>query len=121
MMWPRADADDAGIDDVFDNAVLQINGSDRFNPLPAKYFRLMQPYKFHTKCPNNFVYVYSFALKPEEHQPTGTCNFSNLDNIRLILNMKKKNILSDYIIKTYAINYNLLIVTKGMVGVGFSC
>ena len=111
----------SGIEDVFDTAVLQINGSERFNYLPAKYFRLLQPYKYHTKCPNNFVYVYSFALKPEEHQPTGTCNFSNFDNSRLILNMKKQNILSDYIIKTYAINYNLLIVTKGMVGLGFTC
>ena len=111
----------SGVEDVFDTALIQINGSDRFNPLPAKYFRLLQPYKHHTKCPNNFVYVYSFALKPEEHQPTGTCNFSNFDNSRLILNMKQKNILSDYIIKTYAVSYNLLVVTKGMIGLGFSC
>ncbi len=111
----------SGVEDVFDTALLQINGSDRFNPLPAKYFRLMQPYKYHTKCPNNFVYVYSFSLKPEEHQPTGTCNFSNFDNSRLILNMRQTNILSDYIIKIYAVNYNLLIITNGMVGLGFNC
>jgi len=111
----------AGVIDIFDTALLQFNGTDRMIPLPAKYFRLYQPYKYHTKCPNNFVYSYSFGLRPEEIQPSGTCNFSCFDNARLMLNMKNKEIKSDYIIKIYAINYNMLVITKGMVGLGFSC
>ncbi len=111
----------AGVVDIFDTALLQFNGTDRMMPLPAKYFRLYQPYKYHTKCPNNFVYAYSFSFRPEEIQPSGTCNFSCFDNARLMLNMKNKEIKSDYIIKIYAINYNLLVITKGMVGLGFSC
>ena len=111
----------AGIVDIFDTAILQFNGNDRMMPLPAKYFRLYQPYKYHTKCPNNFVYSYSFSFRPEDIQPTGTCNFSCFDSARLLLNMNNKEHKSDYIIKIYAINYNLLVVTKGMVGLGFSC
>ena len=65
--------------------------------------------------------MYSFSLFPEIYQPSGTCNFSCFDNARLMLNMKNKEIKSDYIIKIYAINYNLLVITKGMVGLGFSC
>ena len=99
----------------------QLNGQDRIEALPSKYFRLYQPYKYHTKIPNNFVYSYSFSLRPEDIQPTGTCNFSCFDNARLILNMKNKEIKSDYIIKIFAINYNLLVITNGMVGVGFTC
>ena len=107
--------------DIFDTAQLQLNGQDRFDALPSKYFRLYQPYKYHTKIPSNFIYTYSFSFKPEDIQPTGSCNFSCFDNARLVLNMKNREIKSDYIIKIYAINYNLLVITKGMVGVGFSC
>ena len=107
--------------DVFDSAVFQFNGEDRFSSLPSKYFRLKQPYDNHTKIPDNFVYSYSFSLNPEEWQPTGTCNFSCFDNARLTLNMKSKELKSNYIIKIYAINYNILVVTKGAVGLGFSC
>ena len=89
--------------------------------MPSKYFRLYQPYKHHTSVPSNFVYSYSFSFKPEEIQPTGSCNFSCFDNARLVLNMKNKEIKSNYIIKIFAVNYNLLVVTKGMVGIGFSC
>ena len=102
-------------------AKLKINSMERFKSMPAKYFRLFHPYKYHTRCPNNYVYCYSFALKPEEHQPTGTCNFSNFDNSILELDMRKKHNESDYLVKVYAVNYNLLVITKGMVGLGFSC
>ena len=94
---------------------------DRFEKKKSNYFRLLQPLRYHTKIPSNFVYTYSFSLKPEEIQPSGSCNFSCFDNARLLLNMNNKQIKSDYIIKIYAVNYNVLIITKGMVGLGFSC
>lgn len=108
-------------EDFFESATLQINNMERFKALPAKYFRLYHPLLYHTKCPNNFVYCYSFSLKPEEHQPTGTCNFSNFDNTTLKLDMSNKNNESNYTIKLFAINYNLLIITEGMGGLAFSC
>ena len=67
--------------DNVSTALLLFNGIDRFERRNAKYFRLIQPLQKHTRTPNDFIYMYSFALKPEEHQPTGTCNFSKLDNV----------------------------------------
>ena len=110
----------SGIDDTFESAVLQFNGMNRFQPLNSKYFRLLQPYYYHTRIPTNYIYNYCFSLKPEEHQPTGTCNFSQIKDKRLVINMKNKRKKSDYIVKIYAVNYNLLIITGGMAGIGFS-
>ena len=95
------------------------NGQQRFNNLPAKYFRLTQPYKYHTNIPSNYIYSYSFALKPEEHQPSGTCNFSRIDNVTIRL-VRDKGICDEYNIKVYAINYNILLIKSGMGGLVFS-
>ncbi|MBP04697.1 MAG: hypothetical protein CMA72_07945, partial [Euryarchaeota archaeon] len=54
---------------------LVLNGQDRFKAQKGKYFNQVQPYNHHSGNPYAGVYSYSFALKPEEHQPTGTCNF----------------------------------------------
>ena len=105
----------------FDHGTLQINNMERFKSLPAKYFRLYHPLLYHTKCPNNFVYCYSLSLKPEEYQPSGLCNFSNYKNIYLQFKIKSYKQKSDYIIKAYAINYNLLIFKNGTAGLAFSC
>lgn len=106
------------IKDSFDKAHIQFSGFDRIKPLSSVYYRLLQPYYHHTGSPRNYIYSYSFALKPEEHQPTGTCNMSTLQDCRLVLKMNK-NRESDYIVKVYTINYNLFIVTGGMGGLGF--
>ena len=57
-------------------AKLQLNGQDRFSEREGSYFSWVQPYQSHTRCPDEGINVYSFALRPEEHQPSGTCNFS---------------------------------------------
>jgi hypothetical protein len=64
---------------------------------------------------NKKINVYSFALKPEEHQPSGTCNFSRIDNARLITNANLAS--TDNI---YAVNYNVLRVMSGMGGLAYS-
>ena len=56
-------------------AKLQLNGQDRFSERRGDYFNYIQPYNHHTRCPQLGLNVYSFGLKPEEHQPSGTCNF----------------------------------------------
>ena len=79
----------------------------------------MQPYQRHTRIPNNsFIYVYSFALEPEIHQPTGTANFSSLDN--KYLNVKIKDGLNDPQIIIFAPNYNILRIREGLAGLLFS-
>merc|ERR1711966_363169 len=70
--------------DVTGNVKMLLNGHDRFAERDSTYFRLVQPYQHHTRIPDDkHVHCYSFALKPEEHQPSGTCNFSRIDNATL--------------------------------------
>ena len=61
------------------------------------------------------IAVYSFALKPEEHQPSGTCNFSRIDNAQL-----KCSTPSGGTMNVYAVNYNVLRVMSGMGGLAYS-
>ena len=101
------------------DAKLQLNGHDRFTERDAAYFSMVQQYQHHTsQVPG--VYVYSFALEPEELQPSGTCNFSRIDNATLHLRNTSGNgeTLSDA--EVYAVNYNVLRVKNGMGGLAFS-
>jgi hypothetical protein len=105
------------VKDFFDTATVQLNGWDRFDRRKAKYFRLLHPYYFHTRVPTNYIYNYSFALKPEDHQPTGSMNFSRVDNTRLNIVLGDHKLLDvDYKVRVYATNYNVLIITHGMGG-----
>lgn len=101
------------------SAVLKLNGHDRFEKRNGAYFHLVQPFQHHTRCPKQYIYSYSFSLNPEEHQPSGSCNFSRIDNARLIL----EDNLTDStgcINKVYAVNYNILRIMSGMAGLAFS-
>jgi hypothetical protein len=86
------------------------------------YFQLVQPYQHHERVPitefeHSHVNVYSFALKPEEHQPSGTCNMSRIDNATL----KLENISQrDNVVKVFAVNYNVLRIMSGMGGLAYS-
>jgi len=98
---------------------LKLNGHDRFASRGPRYFKQVQKYQHHTNCPNAIngndgtnVNVYSFALKPEEHQPSGTCNFSRIDNAALNT--------ENYVKRVYAVNYNVLRIMSGMGGLAFS-
>mgnify|MGYP000300373315 CR=1 FL=1 len=107
------------IKDPFDSAYLMFNGQNRSAPLPAIYYRLYQTYQYHTKTPSNYIYVQSFALKPEEHQPTGSCNMSVIDKIRLNLQMAQFN-PSDFNVKVYALSYNFILIVDGMLALAFA-
>jgi len=110
------------------SAKLQLNGHDRFRVRDGSYFRCVQPYQHHTggnlqdQYGNGHIYMYSFALKPEEHQPSGTCNFSRIDNavLQLNLNTKAGEGAVDKFIKVYATNYNVLRIMSGMGGLAYS-
>jgi hypothetical protein len=115
------------------NFKLVLNGHDRFAERPLSYFTQAQVWQHHTGTPvtcddtlkaltagatgkasTDEVAVYSFALKPEEHQPSGTCNFSRIDNAQL-----KTTGLSQEL-NIYAVNYNVLRVMSGMGGLAYS-
>ena len=98
---------------------LQLNGHDRFAERNFKYFTRLQKYYHHTNVPtggSSNVGVYSFALRPEEHQPSGTCNFSRIDNATLVSGSAG----GAGTIDIYAVNYNVLRVVSGMGGLAYS-
>ena len=128
---------------------LVLNGNDRFYQRTGKYFNLIQPYQHHTNIPHNAgINVYSFSLKPEEHQPSGTLNMSRIDTAVLNINFESaitantsKNFdngaltpyagsaavtdavsydPSKYTIYVYAVNYNVLRILSGMGGLAYS-
>ncbi len=102
----------------FNEMNLRFNGNDRFEKLAETFFRLYQPYKHHSSGTNDYIYMYSFAINPEDTQPSGTCNFSKLDNITLNLDCSAS--IPSGIINVYAINYNILRIQNGMSGLMFS-
>jgi hypothetical protein len=129
--------------DSFTTALLQLNGHDRFSVRNSDYFRKVQNYEHHTRVPRvgadldqstttalsraQYIYSYSFALSPEEHQPSGTCNFSRIDNAVLQLtygadsqaSVPTANILPMNL-NVYAVNYNVLRIMSGMGGLAYS-
>ena len=112
---------------------LKLNGHDRFSARPSTYFTRQQVYDYHTghggvnvkymkgnvKAVMDSVFVYSFALKPEEHQPSGTCNFSRIDNAQLHCSQSDLGFSSSSW-TIYAVNYNVLRIMSGMGGLAYS-
>ena len=103
-------------------AKLQLNGQDRFSEREGTYFDLVQPYQHHTRNPDTGINVYSFALRPEEHQPSGSCNFSRIDNatLQLVLSNATVEGTKTAKVRVYATNYNVLRVMSGMGGLAYS-
>jgi hypothetical protein len=100
-------------------AKLQLNGQDRFSEREGSYFDVVQPFQHHTRAPDTGINVYSFALRPEEHQPSGSCNFSRIDNavLQLVLSSATVAGTATAKVRVYAVNYNVLRVMSGMAGV----
>ena len=129
-------ADKASDSDITVNtALLQLNGHDRFKRREGKYFTKVQRYQYHegasdterraavaaaggaaARADASVPHVYSFALKPEEHQPSGTCNFSRIDNA--VLNLEHGSATGH--LRVYAVNYNVLRIMSGMGGLAYS-
>ena len=103
-------------------AKLQLNGQDRFSEREGSYFSWVQPYQAHTRHPDEGINVYSFALRPEEHQPSGTCNFSRIDNatLQLVLSNATVEGTKTAKVRVYATNYNVLRIMSGMGGLAYS-
>lgn len=105
-------------DNIFSQCAMQINGQDRFRARPGSYFRLVQPYQHFTRTPRKNVCVYSFALHPEESQPSGEANFSRLEGSKLSFNLTTG--APNGYIKVYSLSYNVLRIAEGMASVSFA-
>lgn len=101
-----------------DSLTLFMNGQERFNHT-GKFLNQVQPYTYHSGSPYPGIYVYSFALKPEDPQPSGTCNFSRIDNTELSINLKKDAKDSNPKQEMFAVNYNVLRIQSGLGGLAF--
>jgi hypothetical protein len=115
-----------------DYAKIQLNGHDRIgNSLDGNYFNYVQPYQHFNNTPADGINVYSFALRPAEHQPSGTCNFSRIDTTELFINFVRwcnscrRDTFRDYLdsetrIDVFTVNYNVLRIMSGMGGLAYS-
>ena len=97
--------------------LLQLNGHDRFAERDGTYFNSVQPYQHFPHAPSQGINVYSFAANPAEHQPSGSCNFSRIDNAQLVLTIGGGVTGT---LNVYALNYNVLRVMSGMGGLAYS-
>ena len=98
----------------FKTGKLVLDGNERFYERDASYFRLLQPLNCGLKIPTKHIYMYSFSLNSNEFQPSGTCNFSRIDNIKLVFT-SGYNYVNERLY-VYGINYNVLVVSSGMAG-----
>ena len=103
---------------IIASAIIYINGIERFSVRDGNYFRLLQPYQKHTRSPNGFIYIYSFSVNPETHQPSGCSNFSKLNTKELFLNIQPNTGFQQ--LRVYGLNYNILRIYSGMGGIAFS-
>jgi hypothetical protein len=121
-----------GTDNPVISSKLQLNGHDRFQARDGHYFNYVQPAQHFSNTPADGINVYSFALRAEDHQPTGTCNFSRIDNATLqvdcgLYNATSTTYANQYIgsnstsiVNIYTVNYNVLRVMSGMAGTAYS-
>jgi hypothetical protein len=125
---------------TFSDAELQLNGTTVFEKMSPMYFHVVQSF-YHTdnaviswnrssNLPQQptitLLYMYNFCLNATSYRPTGTCNFSRLDNAKLLLN----NVVSNYLANStttpvttgvvYAVNYNVLKIQNGLGGILFA-
>ena len=119
--------------DVLFNAFLPLIFSNVFSSVEDKVFfdclinvcsrqKFAQDFKYHTRNPDTGINLYSFALRPEEHQPSGTCNFSRIDNatLQLVLSNATVEGTKTAKVRVYATNYNVLRVMSGTGGLAYS-
>jgi len=103
--------------EICNKVEFNICGNQKHPPISSKLYLGINNFNYHTNLPLDFIYSYSFALNPEEHQPSGTINFSNVDNSYLKFDL---NIIPDYVdFYFFSRNYNILIIDSGMAGLKY--
>lgn len=119
-----------------DECCLRLNGVERFQKRKGSYFRSYHPWTVFRQIPPVGIYVYSFALNPKCHGPSGSLNMSRIDTCRLELSTKKATLdsateaVTEYetttgaqslkILEVYALNHNVLRIDGGMAGLVYT-
>ena len=102
------------------NSRLLLNGQERTISRNFSYYNYINPYKYHSNTPNNGINLYSFSSNPEKEQPTGSCNFSKIDDIVLELDIDKSvSYNNPAIVRVYNFSYNIFRILNGLGGVAF--
>ena len=124
-----------GASNPVSQALIQLNGHERFAAREGNYFNYVQPENHHTNTPADGINVYSFALEPEKHQPSGAANLSRIDTTLLNLwfadssstgNSSADGFTHDYLnndntkLFVYGFSYNVLRIMSGMGGLAYS-
>jgi hypothetical protein len=110
--------------DLLSTAILRLDGQDRFYIRNALYFRQLQVLQHHTAVPESptFVYLYSFSMRPEDEQPSGSINCSKIDDVimSLTFNPDSTIVSQTRTVQFYAVNYNVLYIAKGLGGLRYT-
>jgi hypothetical protein len=107
--------------EIMKSAKLLFNGLDRMEQKDNYYYNIIQPYQHHTFIPKTGIYVYSFSLHPENFQPSGSCNMSQINKVQMYIEaIEPNNALYKYDMTLYSINYNFLKITSGLGGLAFA-
>lgn len=142
MTDTRVDSDDVFIN-IFSNyglfidgkhnpieySLLKFNEVNRFDKRGGNFFNYLQPELHHSNTPKDGVNVYSFCINPEVHQPTGSANFSTVDEIIFTIwindktktdNLPDLNIINeDSRLYIFALSYNVLKISNGLAGLSY--
>ena len=102
----------------FDTAHIVLDGHDRVPPRKAYYYRLQQPLQNGHRIPKKHIYCYSFALYPEDKEPSGTCNFSRISTATLEFETISQD--TNRTLNVFSINYNVLRISSGQGGLVFA-
>jgi hypothetical protein len=101
-------------------AEIDFNSVARAPMRDGMWYRTVQPYQFHTNIPDACIYVYSFALYPEEAQPSGVANFARLESVQLIITLQEGLGREDNTVIIFARGLNLLKFRDGVAGLAFN-
>jgi len=111
--------------DLIQDVTLRVAGQSLFENENADWFRLEQPIRYHSNVPavasnNDYkgVYTHSFAIKPENYQPSGTLNFSAVDKVELIVSLTRPT--KNYNLVVFAWGYNILRIQNGLGGLVYT-
>jgi len=102
----------------FKGLTIKFNGIERFKERDATYFRTIQPLESGYTFPTKLIYMYSFCLDPNSNQPSGSCNFSRIDNVSF--NFSGTQQYTGYSFNLYSKNYNILRIMEGLGGLLYS-
>ena len=108
-------------DDIFKKGTILLNHNERVSERYSNYFNLIQPFQHHNNSPSKGISMYSFSLNPNANQPSGSCNFSKIDEAKLQLHLDKSiSYKHPAKIRIYGLSYNIFRIVNGLGGLAYS-